>query len=74
MKNLVVTLAALAAFSTPALAADMAAKAPMRAAPVAYAPSWTGIGISGGFGYGLAQYQHSENNIAAPFALVSTGQ
>ena len=22
----------------------------------------------------MAQYQHSENNIAAPFALVSTGQ
>ncbi|MDO8401444.1 MAG: porin family protein [Bradyrhizobium sp.] len=74
MKRLVVALTAIAAFTAPALAADMAAKAPMRAAPVAYAPSWTGFWISGGFGYGMAQYQHSENNIAAPFALVSTGQ
>ena len=43
------------------------------AAPVA-AANWTGFWISGGFGYGLAQFQHSENNIAAPFALVSAGQ
>ena len=35
MKKLVLALAAVAAFSAPALAADMAAKAPMRAAPVA---------------------------------------
>lgn len=74
MKRLVVALTAIAAFTAPALAADMAAKAPMRAAPIAYAPTWTGFWISGGFGYGMAQYQHSENNIAAPFALVSTGQ
>jgi outer membrane immunogenic protein len=75
MKKLVVTLTALAAFSAPALAADMAAR-PYAKAPAVVAPvyNWTGIWISGGFGYGLAQYQHSENNIAAPFALVSTGQ
>jgi outer membrane immunogenic protein len=53
MKKLVVTLTALAAFTAPALAADMAAKAPMRAAPVAYAPSWTGCYIAGGGGYGM---------------------
>ena len=74
MKRLALALTAIAAFTAPALAADMAAKAPMRAAPVAYAPSWTGFWISGGLGYGMSQYQHSENNIAAPFALVSTGQ
>jgi outer membrane immunogenic protein len=74
MKKLVVALTALAAFTAPALAADMSAKAPMRAAPIAYAPSWTGIWISGGFGYGLAQYQHAEYNLAAPFALISTAQ
>lgn len=75
MKKLLLTMTALAAFSAPALAADMAAR-PYAKAPAIVAPvyNWTGIWISGGFGYGLAQYQHSENNIAAPFALVSTGQ
>jgi outer membrane immunogenic protein len=54
MKKLVIALSAVAAFSAPALAADMAAKAPpMRAAPVAYAPSWTGCYVGGGFGYGM---------------------
>ena len=71
MKKLLLAFTVAAAFSAPALAADMAAKAPMRAAPVAYAPTWTGFWISGGFGYGMAQYQHSENNIAAPFALAA---
>ena len=53
MKKLVLALSAVAAFSAPALAADMAAKAPMmRAAPVAYAPSWTGCYVGGGGGYG----------------------
>jgi outer membrane immunogenic protein len=54
MKKLVLALSAVAAFSAPALAADMAAKAPMmRAAPVAYAPSWTGCYVGGGGGYGM---------------------
>jgi outer membrane immunogenic protein len=53
MKKLVIALTAIAAFTAPALAADMAAKAPMRAAPVAYAPSWTGFYIFGGGGGGL---------------------
>jgi outer membrane immunogenic protein len=53
MKKLVIALTAMAAFSGPALAADMAAKAPMRAAPVAYAPSWTGCYVGGGGGYGM---------------------
>jgi outer membrane immunogenic protein len=46
-------------------------KAPPPPAPVA---SWTGLWISGGFGYGFAEYQHSENNFGAPFALISNGQ
>lgn len=54
MKKLVIALTAVAAFSAPALAADMApryAKAPMiAAAPVM---SWTGCYIAGGGGYGL---------------------
>ena len=52
MKKLVIALAAAAALTSPALAADMAAKAPLRAAPVAYAPTWTGCYVSGGGGYG----------------------
>ncbi len=53
MKKLAIALTAIAAFTAPALAADMAAKAPMRAAPIAYAPSWTGFYIFGGGGGGL---------------------
>ena len=53
MKKLVLALTAVAAFSAPALAADMAAKAPVRAAPIAYAPSWTGCYIGGGGGFGM---------------------
>ncbi|HEX3114184.1 MAG TPA: outer membrane beta-barrel protein [Bradyrhizobium sp.] len=53
MKKLVLALSAVAAFSAPALAADMAAKAPLRPAPVAYAPSWTGCYVGGGWGYGM---------------------
>ena len=53
MKKFVLALSAIAAFTAPALAADMAAKAPMRAAPAAYAPSWTGFYLFGGGGYGL---------------------
>jgi outer membrane immunogenic protein len=53
MKKAVLALAAVAAFTAPALAADMAAKAPMMAAPMAYAPSFTGCYIGGGGGYGL---------------------
>src|SRR5436305_14540944 len=52
MKKLFVALSAIAAFTAPALAADMAAKAPMRAAPLPVA-SWTGCYIAGGGGYGL---------------------
>jgi outer membrane immunogenic protein len=75
MKRLALALTAIAAFTAPALAADMAARPYAKApAPVAAVASWTGFWISGGFGYGMSQYQHSEYNIAAPFALVSTGQ
>jgi outer membrane immunogenic protein len=53
MKKLVLALSAVAAFSAPALAADMPMKAPLRAAPVAYATSWTGCYVGGGGGYGM---------------------
>ena len=51
MKKLVLALTAIAAFTAPALAADMAVKAP-RAAPVAIY-NWTGFYIFGGVGGGL---------------------
>jgi outer membrane immunogenic protein len=57
MKKLVLALTAVAAFTAPALAADMAAKAPLRSAPVAYAPTWTGCYVGGGGGYGLADIE-----------------
>jgi outer membrane immunogenic protein len=60
MKKLVLALAAAAAFTGSALAADMAprtyAKAPM-VAPVA---TWTGCYISGGGGYGIFRANHDE--------------
>src|SRR5438477_11676046 len=53
MKKLFVALSALAAFTFPALAADMAAKAPFSAAPMAPIANWTGFYIFGGGGGGL---------------------
>ena len=74
MKKLVLALSAVAAFSAPALAADMAAKAPpMRAAPVAYAPSWTGFWVSGGFGYGLYDIDRSVVSSTLPLTVFDTG-
>ena len=64
MKKLVVALTAFAAFTAPALAADMAAKAPVRAAPVAYVPSWTGCYIGGGGGYGLYDIETQQIDVA----------
>src|SRR3954471_718797 len=69
MKKLVLALSAVAAFTAPALAADMAAKAPMRAPPVAYAPSWTGFYIFGGGGGGL--WAADSNVVTFPGAPVS---
>jgi outer membrane immunogenic protein len=52
MKKILIALTAVAAFSAPAFAADMAARMPVKAvaAPVAY--NWTGCYIAGGGGYG----------------------
>jgi outer membrane immunogenic protein len=77
MKKLVVALTALAAFTGSAIAADMAPRYAKAPAPVVPVYNWTGFWISGGFGYGLAQYQHSAYNLAPPVAnglQVSTGQ
>ena len=53
MKKLLVALSVVAAFSAPAYAADMAAKAPFSAAPMAPIANWTGFYIFGGGGGGL---------------------
>ncbi len=52
MKKLAIALTTIAAFTAPALAADMAAKAPMYQPP-APAYNWTGFYIFGGGGGGL---------------------
>jgi outer membrane immunogenic protein len=75
MKKLALALvAATAAFVGQASAADMPMKAARPIAAPAPIASWTGIWISGGFGYGLAQFQHSEFEFAAPFPQASLGQ
>jgi len=54
MKKLVLTLAAIAAFTGSAMAADMAPRTYSKApAMVPMAPSWTGFYIFGGGGYGI---------------------
>ena len=60
MKKLAIAVTTIAAFTAPALAADIAVKAPRAAAPVAYAPSWTGCYINGGGGYGLFSADHDQ--------------
>jgi outer membrane immunogenic protein len=74
MKKLVLALTALAAFTGSASAADMAAR-PMKAppAPVVAVQSWTGLWISGGFGYGLMDIDHSVTGPVAPFPVFDIG-
>ena len=66
MKRLMLTLGAVAAFTAPALAADMAVKA-RPVAPVAYAPSWTGCYVGGGGGYGL--WDQENVGYVGPFTI-----
>src|SRR5882757_2806343 len=54
MKKLVLALTAVAAFSAPALAADLAPRPYAKAAPLPVAvANWTGCYIAGGGGYGM---------------------
>jgi outer membrane immunogenic protein len=64
MKKFLLTLTAVAAMTGSAFAADMAPRTYAKAPIVAPVASWTGFWISGGFGYGLGQYESSVNNIA----------
>jgi outer membrane immunogenic protein len=75
MKKLILAVTALAAFSGSALAADMAPAPAYKAPPPpVLAPNWTGFWLSGGVGYGMAEYQHSEYAAFPPFGIESVGQ
>jgi outer membrane immunogenic protein len=53
MKKILLALTAVAAFSAPALAADMAPRTYTKAPPMVVAPSWTGFYVFGGVGGGV---------------------
>src|SRR5258708_28780736 len=69
MKKLAIALTAIAAFTAPALAADMAAKAPMYQPPVPVY-NWTGFYIFGSGGGGL--WNADSNVVAFPSWLGRT--
>src|SRR3954471_21234634 len=73
MKKLLLALSAVTAFSVPALAADMPMKAAPMAPAVPYVTPWTGLWIAGGFGYGLADIEHSVRDPLFPLAPFDTG-
>jgi outer membrane immunogenic protein len=69
MKKLAIALTAIAAFTAPAFAADMAAKAPMYQPP-APVYNWTGFYIFGGAGGGL--WNADSNVVAFPGGVALT--
>ena len=74
MKKLVMALTAVAAFTGSAFAADLPARTYSKApAPVAPVANWTGLWISGGFGYGLNETSHSVTSTGVPFQVFDTG-
>jgi outer membrane immunogenic protein len=75
MKKLVLALAAVAAFTGSASAADLGARPYTKAPPPVATPvySWTGFWISGGFGYGLMDVENSVVSPVAPFPVFDVG-
>ena len=69
MKKFAIALTAIAAFTAPALAADMAAKAPMYQ-PAAPVYNWTGFYIFGGAGGGL--WDADSNVVTNPGGIART--
>jgi len=76
MNRLVLSGIALGLLASPAMAADMAVKAPiMKAPPMVY--NWTGCYLDGGVGYGLWNQDHSitdTNNGITNFQTTSGGR
>src|SRR4051812_16682340 len=64
MKKLGLALAIVAAFTGSAVAADMAPRAYSKAPALMMAPSWTGLWVSGGFGFGMMEYNTSVTSVA----------
>jgi outer membrane immunogenic protein len=65
MKKFGLALAAVAAFTGSAVAADMGPRAYSKApAPMAAVASWTGLWISGGVGFGMMEYNTSVTSVA----------
>jgi outer membrane immunogenic protein len=75
MKKLLLASAAVAALATGAQAADLAApRAPVAAAVVAPAFSWTGFYVGGHLGYGWAQARYNDFvNPANNFSINANG-
>jgi outer membrane immunogenic protein len=69
MKKLVLALAAVAAFSGSALAADLAPRYTKAPAPLPVAPSWTGFYIFGGGGGGIWDANDSTRITGTGFPL-----
>lgn len=66
MKKLVLALTAVAAFTAPALAADMAPRAYTKAPAMAAAPSWTGCYVGAGGGFGMWNQESTWFNDGPP--------
>src|SRR3954468_4016983 len=62
MKKLLLSIAMTAGFAGSALAADMAARAPITKAPPPVIHSWTGCYIGAGGGYGMYNVEHSQRS------------
>jgi outer membrane immunogenic protein len=74
MKKLALALTALAALTGSAVAADLPARTYSKSpAPIVAVQSWTGLWISGGFGYGLMDIDHSVTSTVAPFQVFDFG-
>lgn len=73
MKNVVLALAAVAALTGSASAADLAARPYTKAPMVAAAPSWTGFYVFGGAGGGLwaADSNVVSTGVAGPFGVLA---
>jgi len=75
MKKFLLALTAAAAFTGSAVAADLPARTYSKAPAPVVAPvaNFTGLWISGGFGYGLAQYETNVTSVGVPPVVFDFG-